>query len=175
MNKSEEMKESAGTKYDAGKLRLDLIDPEFEAGIAEVLAFGAEKYDEYNWTKGFQWTRLYGAIRRHLRDAMYKEMEDPESGLPHLDHAACMLMFLRRHMTDPRYRLLDDRCQVFTHSHAPINSVVGLDLPEDWPFPPVEELDQRECRKCEFFNVLLPAEPCRSCIEHGRERNKNEM
>lgn len=169
MSKNEEMKESAGTKYDAGKLRLDLIDPEFEAGIAEVLGFGAQKYDEYNWVKGFQWTRLYGAIRRHLKDAMYKSMTDSESGLLALDHAACMLMFLRRHMTDSRYAHLDDRCKVLTDTNAPLNPVVGLDPLEDWPFPPLEELHKRACRNCEFKSTRKDDEPCESCLIYGKE------
>ena len=97
---TEQMKDSPGTKHDKGKLRLDLVDPAFIDGVAEVLGFGAEKYDEHNWTKGIQWTRVYRACIGHIKDAMYKAMVDDESGLLHLDHAACMLMFLRRYMTD---------------------------------------------------------------------------
>lgn len=113
MNDSKEMKESPGTKHDAGKLRLDLIDPEFLTGLAGVLGFGANLYGEYNWTKGIQWSRIYGALLRHIQSAMFEYPYDVESGLHHLDHAACCLMFLRRHMTDPNYFQFDDRCEVF--------------------------------------------------------------
>jgi hypothetical protein len=113
MSKSKEMKKSAGTKHDAGKLRLDLLDPEFLTGVADVLGYGAEKYAEHNWLKGIHWTRLYGAILRHLQSAMYESFLDSESGLPHLDHAACMLMFLRRHMISPDLENMDDRCEAF--------------------------------------------------------------
>ena len=83
-----------GRKDDAGKLRLDLIAPEFEKGLAEVLTYGAAKYGPHNWAKGLKYSRVYGAIRRHLLAWQTGEDLDPETGLPHLYHAACELMFL---------------------------------------------------------------------------------
>ena len=88
------MTASAGRKDDAGKLRLDLIAPEFERGLAGVLTYGAEKYGSHNWAKGLKYSRVYGAIRRHLLAWQMGEDLDPETGLPHLHHVACELMFL---------------------------------------------------------------------------------
>ena len=62
--------------------------------IARVLTFGAKKYSSRNWEKGFDYSRTYGALQRHLH-AWYKgEDSDPETGLSHLAHAGCCLMFL---------------------------------------------------------------------------------
>lgn len=83
-----------GDKHDEGKLRLDLIAPEFEKGLAEVLTHGAEKYGPHNWEKGIHYSRVFGAIRRHLLAWQMGEDLDTETGLNHLYHAACELMFL---------------------------------------------------------------------------------
>ncbi len=87
--------EEAGTKYDGGKPRMELLATEALRGTAQVLTFGAKKYDDNNWRKGMSWSRLYGALLRHLAAWNEGEDLDPESGLPHLDHAACCVMFLQ--------------------------------------------------------------------------------
>ena len=81
-------------KFDDGKLPMDLLDPEWMEGVARVLQFGAQKYAAHNWRKGVEWSRLYAAIQRHL-NAFAKGWEyDDETGLSHLLHASCGLMFL---------------------------------------------------------------------------------
>lgn len=87
-------KDEPGRKDDAGKPRLDLIAPEFLFQIAQVLEFGARKYDERNWEKGMSWGRCFGALMRHLWAWWGGEKNDPETGLPHLAHASCCVMFL---------------------------------------------------------------------------------
>jgi hypothetical protein len=87
-----ELKE--GTKFDEGKVRLDLLAPEFLYGTSRVLGFGAEKYDEYNWAKGMKWSRVFGAMMRHMWAWWAGEKFDYETGYSHLWHAACCLMFL---------------------------------------------------------------------------------
>lgn len=63
--------------------------------IARVLDFGAKKYARDNWRKGGGLTqcRVIAAALRHI--AAYREGEelDPETGLSHLAHAACELLF----------------------------------------------------------------------------------
>jgi hypothetical protein len=86
--------DSAGIKYDGGKVRLDLLPPEFLEGTAKVLTFGADKYGEYNWAKGMDWHRPYSALQRHLIAWWGGEDTDPETGLSHLAHAACNVAFL---------------------------------------------------------------------------------
>jgi len=83
-----------GKKNDKGKLRMDLIPPEVEEALAEVLTHGAEKYDDRNWEKGIKYSRVYAALRRHLLAWMKGEKIDSEWGLNHLAHAYCCLAFL---------------------------------------------------------------------------------
>lgn len=61
---------------------------------ARVLAFGAEKYGAHNWRKGMRWSRLLGAAMRHLAAFERGEILDPETGLHHLGHFGCCIMFL---------------------------------------------------------------------------------
>lgn len=81
-------------KDTAGKMRLDLINPVALAEIARVRAFGAAKYEDWDWTKGRNWSDYYGAVFRHMLAWYAGEDNDPESGLPHLAHAATTLTFL---------------------------------------------------------------------------------
>ena len=81
-------------KLDAERPRMDLLDPDFLVGVSKVLGFGAQKYAAHNWRLGLDASRTYAALLRHLTSFWNGEDLDPESGLPHLYHAACMLMFL---------------------------------------------------------------------------------
>ena len=83
-----------GLKYDTDKPRMDLIAPDAEVLLAKVLSFGAEKYDDRNWELGMDWGRVYAAAQRHLTSFWSGEDNDPETGLPHLAHAYCCVMFL---------------------------------------------------------------------------------
>ncbi len=82
-------------KHDAGKdSRPELIAPEFITATSTILAFGAVKYADGNWSKGMRWSRPYGALQRHLNAWWGGERADPETGKSHLWHACCCLMFL---------------------------------------------------------------------------------
>jgi hypothetical protein len=59
-----------------------------------VLEFGAKKYDPWNWKGGFKWARVASAVLRHIFSWLGGEDKDPETGLSHLSHASCGLMFL---------------------------------------------------------------------------------
>jgi len=88
------MVQPAGTKYDQGKTRLELLDPYAIEQLGRVLTFGAGKYGARNWMKGIAYTRLIGAALRHLFAFVNGEDTDKESGLPHLAHCMCCIMFL---------------------------------------------------------------------------------
>lgn len=90
-------------KHDTEKLRTDLIPVKALEEITKVLGHGANKYDSWNW-KGIEKSRYYGACLRHLFSWYKGEDNDPESGISHLAHAACSLMFLLEIEED-----LDDR------------------------------------------------------------------
>jgi len=99
----------SAVKADAGKAPISLIPRESIEGVAAVLGFGAKKYAAHNWRGGMQWSRLIDAALRHLTAFNDGEDTDPESGLPHLDHAACCLAFLTTYQKqglgeDNRYR-----------------------------------------------------------------------
>ncbi len=95
------------TKNDIGKPRMELLDAYWLEQTAKVMGFGADKYDAWNWTKGIAYGRLIGAALRHIFAFARGEDMDPESGLLHLAHASCCLMFLLS-MTK-RHPELDDR------------------------------------------------------------------
>lgn len=98
-----------GVKHDSGKPRMDLLSEVAIEGLASVLAFGATKYSADNWRGGMAWRRCIAAAMRHLFAFSRGEDTDPESGLPHLDHALCCLMFLSEYQkralgTDDRWK-----------------------------------------------------------------------
>ena len=89
--------ERGGTKHDTGKLRMDLIPVGPLTEIAAVLTDGAAKYAEWNWADGFKWSRLIGALLRHVFAWVGGEDKDQETGLSHMAHAGCCILFLLAH------------------------------------------------------------------------------
>lgn len=96
-----------GVKYDTEKNRLDLLDIEWMEEVGKVLTYGAIKYSPDNWRIGISYRRLIGAALRHLFAFARGEDFDPETGLSHLSHASCCIMFLFSHQKYQRD--LDDR------------------------------------------------------------------
>jgi hypothetical protein len=84
-----------GAKHDAGKRRWDLLPWDAVAAAVDVLGFGAQKYGAHSWraVPGAR-ERYFAACIRHLHAWWKGEMLDPESGLPHLAHALCCVLFL---------------------------------------------------------------------------------
>lgn len=84
-----------GTKHDSDKPRWDLLPHHAVAQVVAVLSFGAQKYEPDNWraVQGWRW-RYYAAAWRHAVAWWLGERHDPESGLHHLAHAACCMLFL---------------------------------------------------------------------------------
>lgn len=87
-------KKLTGQKHDQEKPRTDLLPTAPLLKIAEVLGFGAKKYDAHNWRGGIEYSRLLGAALRHLLAFNDGEDIDPESGLSHLAHLGCCVLFL---------------------------------------------------------------------------------
>ena len=90
----DEFRKGEGRKDDQDKLRMELLPPEFLEATASILTFGAKKYDDRNWEKGMAWSRVYGALMRHLWSWWKGDVSDPETGKSHLWHACCCLAFL---------------------------------------------------------------------------------
>ncbi len=83
-----------GTKHDQDKTRLDLISSVAIIELGNVLTFGCKKYSAHNWRLGIAWSRVIAAVLRHIFSWMRGETYDKETGLNHLAHAMCGLMFL---------------------------------------------------------------------------------
>jgi len=81
-------------KDDNGKIMLSLIEPQFIKGTAKVLTIGAKKYSVGNWKKCEDRQRYEDALLRHIYDYLQGNKCDEETGVSHLYHAACNLMFL---------------------------------------------------------------------------------
>jgi len=100
----------AGTKFDEGKARFDLLPGDVLVEISKVFTYGATKYEERNWEKGMKWGRLFAATMRHLWSWWMGEENDKETGISHLAHAGCNVMFLiRYHLRKDLYGKNDDR------------------------------------------------------------------
>lgn len=86
---------SEGRKLDVGKLQFHLV-PWAELGeVVRVLEYGAKKYAPGNWRKVENGKERYlNAAFRHLAAFADGEALDPESGLHHVAHAACCVLFL---------------------------------------------------------------------------------
>lgn len=87
-------------KFDAAKVRVDLLPVDPMLDVANVFGFGARKYFANSYRQGetVAWSRTYGSILRHLFAFWNGEDLDPESGLPHLAHAGTQLFILMEHV-----------------------------------------------------------------------------
>jgi len=84
-----------GNKFDGDKIRPTLLPVKSLEKILQVLEFGAKKYSANSWQEvpdGYQ--RYFDALYRHLYAIQRGETVDSESGLSHLAHAGCCLMFM---------------------------------------------------------------------------------
>lgn len=91
----EDEKSTVGQKFDIGKLRWSLLPLGTVQEVVKVLEVGAAKYAPENWKLvDNAKERYFNAIMRHLHAWWGGEKIDPESGLNHLAHAACSILFL---------------------------------------------------------------------------------
>lgn len=90
--------------------RHSLIPPEALDSIARLYAFGAKKYADHNWRKGYEWTKSYDSLFRHASASLRGEDYDEETGEPHLAgvvfHAFTLMCFLFDY---EQYGHFDDR------------------------------------------------------------------
>lgn len=95
---------SEGRKDDSAKIRLELIPPELIFAVGQILTFGAKKYADRNWEQGMKWSRVFGALMRHLwcwwggknptaTNFVFGNL-DEETQHSHLWHAGCCIAFL---------------------------------------------------------------------------------
>lgn len=77
-----------GSKNDSAKERYELLPADALLEVVKVYTFGANKYDDRNWEKGIRYSRIIGAIKRHIAKYELGQTQDYESSLHHLAHAA---------------------------------------------------------------------------------------
>lgn len=81
-------------KADAGKPRPTLVPPSLIRAVTAIREYGCQKYhDPENWRK-VEPQRYQDALYRHWLAYLEGEVDDPESGLPHIWHCACNIAFL---------------------------------------------------------------------------------
>lgn len=109
---SDEWRETSSTGGEKGQklARFDLLPPKPLYQLAEVYGHGSRKYADRNWEKGYAWSLSYAAAMRHMTKFWAGETHDPETGLPHVLHAAFHMLALTEFMeTHPGF---DDRPNV---------------------------------------------------------------
>ena len=84
-----------GMKFDTDKRDFTLLPWDSIEQIVQVLEFGAQKYSRDNWRYVEDAKHRYTkAALRHMIAYTKGEIDDPESGMPHLAHLGCCLLFL---------------------------------------------------------------------------------
>ena len=74
------------------KTKFSLLPQAAMKEVADVLTMGAEKYDEYNFSKGAKDTTYIDAALRHINTYLMNEDIDLESKKHHLAHAAADIL-----------------------------------------------------------------------------------
>ncbi len=81
--------------------RFDLIPTEPLTKLAEHYGAGAEKYEDRNWERGYDWSLSYAALQRHLISWWGGEDIDEETKSNHLVaviwHAFALLEYTETH------------------------------------------------------------------------------
>lgn len=88
MTTSEPGAATTGLRYNAGKLRYDLLPPDAIAELARVYTRGAVKYAPRNWEKGMAWSTCYASLHRHAAAWASGEDFDEETKCHHMAHVA---------------------------------------------------------------------------------------
>ena len=116
-----------GIKYDEDKPPMALLSTVFLEEVSKVLAFGANKYAVHNWRKGIEYSRLISAAMRHITAFNNGQDLDTETGLSHIAHASCCLMFLleqqiaaERSIVTQYTKDMDDRYKVHNSNKGSI-------------------------------------------------------
>lgn len=104
---SEKNESNTGTKHDQDKPALAYIPKAALYAEGQAFAYGAKKYDAWNYKNGIAVTRTLGAAVRHIVQFLDGEDKDAESGTHHLGCArANLAMALDTLENHPKF---DDR------------------------------------------------------------------
>jgi hypothetical protein len=81
-------------KFNEGKPKVRLVYPSAIYEMAKVREYGFNKHGSLNGWMTTPSEDHYDACMRHVLAAAHGEQYDKDSGLKHLSHAMCNLMFL---------------------------------------------------------------------------------
>lgn len=91
--------QSYGLRFNDGKLKWSYVHFTSLEPMVRVLMFGAQKYEPFNWQKGLKKDEILESMMRHITKLIDGEVNDPESGLPHIGHIQCNAMFYQYMVT----------------------------------------------------------------------------
>lgn len=99
---------STGAEKGVKLARHDLIPTGALNALATHYGVGSRKYADSNWRKGYEWSKSYAAMQRHLTAWWGGEDIDAETGSSHMAavawHAFTLLTFIEEHPKfDDRY------------------------------------------------------------------------
>lgn len=105
---------SSGAEKGVKLERFDLIPVGAMRYVARHFGIGASKYKDRNWEKGYEFSKSYAALQRHLHAFWSGEDMDTDPSLPeptpHLAAAAFHVLALLHYSTNQsRYEEFDDR------------------------------------------------------------------
>lgn len=103
---------SIALKFDQNKTDWAILPFGAIEEIIKVLKFGEGKYARGNFASngGLSYTRLINALFRHIVSFARGEDNDPETGLSHIAHAGCCVVFLLHYITNKdEFTTIDDR------------------------------------------------------------------
>lgn len=83
-----------GKRYNADKVRHDLLPPFAINEVAKVFTKGAVKYGDRNWENGMDWNVVMASLKRHINAFESGEDLDVETKLLHMSHVATNAIFL---------------------------------------------------------------------------------
>ncbi len=99
-----------GVKHDGDKNRLDLLPVRALWEVSRVFTSGSGRYGDWNWAQGLKYSRIFGALLRHLFKWILGQSHDPDDGQHHLDSVIwCALVLRHYEYYRTRYEKFDDR------------------------------------------------------------------
>lgn len=117
---------STGGQKGVKPQRFDLLPTVPLTRLTELYGRGAEKYDDHNWAKGYEWSKSFGALQRHAWLFWSGEDIDDEMGLPHMTavawHAFALVHFLEH---PEQYGQFDNRYRPEQVDKPPLGFAAG--------------------------------------------------
>lgn len=115
--------EGRGLRFNAGKVRVDLVPPDAIWALAQLMTVNSHKYPDRNWEKGMPISEVLASCERHLLALKAGEDIDPTDNQPH----AVKIMWNGMALTSYLLRGIgtDDRVKFPLPEQRPLPEVIG--------------------------------------------------